>query len=303
MSMYRICLIIVLFFSVKSYTQNTNVLNTFSNIDIIQASPINYPIYEPFIKRYTNHFQSGLTNLKNQNKSLLQFIDYVLVTHGLPKQLKSLAIIESSLNNKTVSWVGAAGPWQFMPATARQYGLIVNDSIDERYDIYKSTYAAAKYLKQLYQRYGNWDLVIAAYNSGTRKVDKAIKKDGSTSFWDIQYQLPTETRNHVKKFIGTSYIIDGSTLHTFQPSSKISIVKVNDGFTTEFINAGFRLDVIAEQLNIALTEIQKWNPNFEQQLSKASEYLLKLPIDKMQIFLLHKGEILNLSIQKNIQFQ
>lgn len=274
----------------------TNKLSTIRTVN-------NTSTTDKFINTYTNRFQKGLVNLKNQNKNLLQFIEYVLAKNGIPRQLKNLAIIESSLNNRTVSWAGAVGPWQFMPGTARQFGLIVNDSMDERYDIYKSTYAAAKYLKQLYQRYNNWDLVVAAYNSGVAHVDKAIKQNNSTSFWDIQYNLPAETRNHVKKFMGTSYIIDGSTVNNFHASTNTNFVKKNiikDGFAIEVVTAGFRLDAIAEKLNIDLASLQQWNPNFEKQLSAKSEYALNLPIDKLSEFLLYKTEILNLSIQKNV---
>lgn len=285
----------------KLYAQNVYTANNLSNP---YGNNINdthsYPIYEPYIKTYTNRFQKGLINLKNNNKSLLQFIEYVLAKNGIPKQLKNLAIIESSLNNKTVSTAGAAGPWQFMPATAQQFGLKINATVDERYDIYKSTYAAAKYLKQLYQHYNNWNLVVAAYNTGTAHVDKAIQQNNSNSFWDIQYNLPTETRNHVKKFIGTSNIIDGSTANNFHTYHNTTTHTIKDSFAIETITAGFHLTVIAEKLNIDTVNLQRWNPNFEKQLSVKSEYPLKLPKDKMQEFLRYKTEILNLSIQKNI---
>jgi len=285
-----------------AFAQNTYTANHLGNTCPNNTPTTNsYPIYEPFIKTYTNRFQKGLVNLKNKNKNLLQFIEYVLAKNGIPKQLKNLAIIESNLNHKTVSWVGAVGPWQFMPATARQFGLTINDTVDERYDIYKSTYAAAKYLKQLYQHYSNWNLVVAAYNSGTAHVDKAIKQNSSTSFWNIQYNLPTETRNHVKKFIGTSYIIDGSTTNDFHLYSNSSSSKtIKNEFAIETLTAGFRLDAIAEKLNINLVDLQQWNLDFEKQLYIKSEYALKLPINKLPDFLLYKTEILNLSIQKNI---
>ncbi len=290
---YLIILILTLL-KYEAYTQKDYTANDLSNRNNNKGS------YEPFIKTYTTRYGNGLINLKNQNKSLLQFIEYVLATNGLPKQLKNLAIIESSLNNKTLSWAGAAGPWQFMPETAQQFGLTINSHVDERYDIYKSTYAVVKYLKQLYQRYKNWDLVIAAYNSGTAHVDRAIKINNSTSFWDIQYNLPTETRNHVKKFIGTAYVIDGLADNTFSEKTHVS-ANIDTKFSTERITAGFRLDVIAEQLNNTLVDLQRWNPNFEQKLSANGEYLLKLPINKMPEFLLFKNEILNTSIQKNLQ--
>ena len=134
------------------YKRQINAQQTFAPT---QSSAIFHFTHEPFIKNYTNRFKNEIIHLKNKNQDVLNFIEYVLIKNGIPKQLKNLAIIESSLNSKTVSSVGATGPWQFMPSTAQQYGLIINNTIDERYDMYKSTYAAAKYLKQLYQRYKN----------------------------------------------------------------------------------------------------------------------------------------------------
>lgn len=280
----------------------TNAINAQQISIHAQPTAIFHFTHEPFIKNYTNRFKNEIIHLKNKNQDVLNFIEYVLIKNGIPKQLKNLAIIESSLNSKTVSSVGATGPWQFMPSTAQQYGLIINNTIDERYDIYKSTYAAAKYLKQLYQRYKNWNLVVAAYNSGTAPVDKAIKRNNSKSFWDIQYNLPAETRNHVKKFIGTSAILDGTTKNIL--STDNNVVKtnsINDKFKVEPIEPGFRLDIMAERLNMTIETLQQLNPDFDHQLFLNASYNLTLPTNKMQEFLLYKAEILNLSIEKSIK--
>ena len=126
----------------------------------------------------------------------------------MPKELKYLAVIESDLKSTALSPKGARGPWQFMPYTARGFGLVVNQNEDDRTDYFKSTNAAAKYLLSLYKDLKDWLLVIAAYNGGEGRVYSAIKKSGSHNFWKLQYYLPEESRNHVKKFIATHYIME-----------------------------------------------------------------------------------------------
>ena len=129
-------------------------------------------------------------------------MDAILAQHGVPKEMKYLAVIESGLKYNAISWTGAVGPWAFMPAAAQQYGLRMGRTFDERLDYYKSTHAAASLLTDLYAKYGDWLLVVAAYNGGPGNVDKAIRNSGgSKDFWTLQYHLPVESMNHVKKFI------------------------------------------------------------------------------------------------------
>ena len=138
------------------------------------------------------------------------FIDNILAQYGLPKELKYLAVIESHLKPTIRSKAGAVGTWQFMPVTARYFKLTVNAKYDERKNVKKSTEAAAKYLNYLHDIYGDWLLVIAAYNAGPGNVNKAIKIAGSRNFWKLQNHLPAETRGHVKKFIATHYYFEGT---------------------------------------------------------------------------------------------
>jgi membrane-bound lytic murein transglycosylase D len=136
-------------------------------------------------------------------------MDGVFTSYDLPVQLKYLAVVESELNLKARSHVGAVGMWQLMPTTAKMLGLKVSSKYDERKLCYKSTKAAAKYLNYLHTQFGDWLLVIAAYNSGPGPVYSAIKKSGSRNFWRLQQYLPAETRMHVKRFIGTHYYFEG----------------------------------------------------------------------------------------------
>jgi membrane-bound lytic murein transglycosylase D len=127
-------------------------------------------------------------------------IDKIFAQYGLPGELKYLAVIESNLSTSATSWVGAGGPWQFMPYTARDYGLVVNSNYDERRDYIKSTHAAARYLlATLYRQMHDWLLVIAAYNGGPGRVYEAMKKSGSRDFWSLQYYLPAGKPQPCKK--------------------------------------------------------------------------------------------------------
>ncbi len=163
----------------------------------------------PFVQEYSRRESSRLEALRTWGQRYLKLYDGILEQYGLPKELKYLSVIESDLKAKSVSVAGATGPWQIMAAQARNLGLKINGRVDERRDYTKSTHAAAKMLKSLYGEFGDWLLVIAAYNAGPSKVQKAMRKHNSSNFWDIQYSLPKETRNHVKKFIATHYILEG----------------------------------------------------------------------------------------------
>ncbi|MGN6401181.1 MAG: lytic transglycosylase domain-containing protein [Flavisolibacter sp.] len=156
-----------------------------------------------YVKQFLKKNDEELLAAEKRSTTYFKIIEPVLEKYGLPVELKYLAVVESGLKPSALSHVGAKGPWQLMPATARDLGLKVSKKYDERTHYYKSTVAAAKHLKDLYNEFGDWLLVIAAYNSGAGPVYKAIKKSGSRNFWKLQYFLPAETRGHVKRFIGT----------------------------------------------------------------------------------------------------
>lgn len=166
-----------------------------------------------FVAEYATKNGEMLGKLKQKNGHYFKTIDQVFTKQGLPTELKYLAVIESKLKTTAVSRVGATGMWQFMPATAKIYGLKITSKVDERKYSYKSTVAAARYMERLYELFDDWLLVIAAYNSGPGYVYKAIKLSGSRNFWKLQHFLPKETRMHVKKFIATHYYYEGHGSH------------------------------------------------------------------------------------------
>lgn len=278
---------------------------TLSNgVNIAQLNPLAIN----FVEDYINSHSKMLEGLKDKARPYFDMIDAVLVKHGLPKELKYLAVIESQLKSNATSWAGAVGPWQFMPATGRLMGLKVNRKIDERRDIYKSTHAASRYLTRLYSIYGDWLLVIAAYNGGPGKVNSAIKRSGSRDFWTLQKHLPAESRKHVKKFIATHYIMEGEgglTTLTKKETSNFLLagnagipVKDETGKSiTQLINGRYNASVIVKHIAMDIADFHKLNPNFDNLIASSGKYELRLPVDKMDSFKTKKIDILKESIQ------
>lgn len=279
---------------------------TLSNgINIAQLNPLAIN----FVEDYIDSHSKMLENLKDKARPYFDMMDAILTKHGLPKELKYLAVIESQLKTNARSWAGAVGPWQFMPATGRGLGLRINRKIDERRDIYKSTHAASRYLTNLYSIYGDWLLVIAAYNGGPGKVNSAIKRSGSRDFWTLQKYLPAESRKHVKKFIATHYIMEGAggittltkkeaanfllSLNTTDTAASIGTAKS----ITHTINGRYNASVIVKYIAMDIADFHKLNPNFDNLIASSGKYELRLPVDKMDSFKTKKIDILKESIQ------
>lgn len=257
-----------------------------------------------FVQDYIDRHSSELKNLQTWAKPYFDMMDDVLGQNKIPTQLKYLAVIESNLKSSAVSWAGAVGPWQFMPATARTLGLRVGRGIDERRDYLKSTRAASKYLNYLFNIYGDWLLVVAAYNCGPGRVNSAIAKAGSSNFWKLQYYLPTESRNHVKKFIATHYIMEGeggvTTVTKEKALAMMATVKdeaTHKDLKVQTISGRYNTKAIVKYLDMDATEFHQLNPNLDNILASNSTYQLRLPLDKMEVFLSKKNEMLNESIQ------
>ncbi len=190
---------------------------------------------EDFIEDYIKENRFMMDKIMLNGTQSLTTIERIFSARGLPLELKYLAVIESKLKPSAVSGVGAAGIWQFMPATARGLGLKVSGKIDERRNNQKSTLAAAKYLERLYLIYEDWLLVVAAYNCGPGGVNKAIKSSGSRDFWKLQRFLPRETRLHVKKFISTHYYYENhGSLVTLTREETLSHIKAAASFLAKY---------------------------------------------------------------------
>ena len=218
-----------------------------------------------FVNSYLKTNTEALQKVKERSGRYFKIIDGVLKKNNLPLELKYLAVIESELKATAVSRVGAVGPWQLMPATARLLGLKVSKHIDERTHYYKSTVAVCKYLKDLYAEFGDWLLVIAAYNGGPGTVYKAIKKSGSRNFWYLQYYLPAETRGHVKRFIGAHYFFE-------QEGSETTLTK-SELFAYKKALADYEEEKLKE-LNTVVTG------NEDERLPSSEESMLLFAVEK-----------------------
>lgn len=220
--------------------------------------------------------------------------EQALDRHGLPLELKYLPVIESALNPVAVSRAGATGLWQFMLRTGKGYGLEVNSLVDERRDPYKSTDAAVRYLKDLYAIYGDWNLVIAAYNCGPGNVNKAIARSGGKrDYWEIYYRLPRETRGYVPAFIAANYIMNHYADHNICPAYSSSLTTV--ALDTVHVSERMHFEQIAGVLDIPLSELQRLNPQFRRNVLPGDfkPYALVLPTEKMYAFIDQNDSIMN----------
>jgi Transglycosylase SLT domain len=170
-----------------------------------------------FVDAYIKSNDDCLSTIKLRSKRPFAIIDSILEFYGVPAELRYLAVIESELKPTAVSRVGARGPWQLMAATARDLGLKVNGRRDERINYYKSTKAAALYLRDLHNEFKDWLLVLAAYNAGPVPVYRAIHRSHSRNFWALERYLPAESRQHVKRFIATAWYFDQPVLNGVEP--------------------------------------------------------------------------------------
>ncbi|MGG9970421.1 lytic transglycosylase domain-containing protein [Ferruginibacter sp. SUN002] len=301
--------------------------NLFSNYGYNESMPYNAQINPnaiAFTRDYMKAHGKYLRQMKGWGQPYFNLIEGILQQYGLPKELKYIAVIESNLSTAATSSVGAGGPWQFMPYTAREYGLIVTNSFDERRDYYKSTHAASKYLLTLYKDFHDWLLVMAAYNGGPGRVNNAIKKSGSRNFWQLQYHLPEESRTYVKRFIATQYIMEGSntmsadsnltifdeafTRTTYGPNGTGKSINPYDkkpALTEEelvdvevlSISGKYNSLVIAKNLSMDITLFNHYNPGFDNAMSTTGNFDLRLPPEKMQLFTTNKYQILNECVQ------
>jgi membrane-bound lytic murein transglycosylase D len=258
-----------------------------------------------FVQEYIRKQGKELEKMKFWGKPYFDLYDNILTLYGLPREMKYLSVIESHLTPGLVSWAGAVGPWQLMDYEARRFGLKTGPK-DERMDFYKSTHAAARLMKELYTEFGDWLLVVAAYNGGAGRVRQAIRKSGSRDFWDLQYHLPEETRNHVKKFIGTHYIFEGAggitTMTAAEQEQQKATRPPTDLSATHEqvpVTGRFLSSVVAATLGIELKAFLAVNPGFDQQLAAGKTYLMHLPAGsgKKALFESKKPELLLTSLQ------
>lgn len=233
--------------------------------EVIRRSTIYFPIFETYLKKY-----------------------------NLPQQLKYLAIVESGLRPQIISRAGAGGLWQFMPYTGRMYKLHQDWYIDERFDPYEATEAACKYLSSLYNMFGDWELALAAYNSGPGNVRKAIRRSGyKKSFWEIYRYLPRETRSYVPQFVAVAYTMHYAEEYNLLPATPAYFIESDTLMVKGYAN----LKTIAKELDFCYEDIQLLNPNLKRFGLKTEKqyYPIRLPIEKIETARINRDSILHLA--------
>jgi len=247
-------------------------------------------IVRNYIELYTQRRRKQVELMMGMSEYYFPIFEEILDKEGLPQELKYLPIIESALNPKALSKAGASGLWQFMYATGKMYKLEVNSFVDDRRDPIKSSYAAAKFLKDLYKMYGNWPLVIAAYNCGPGNVNKAIRRSGGKkNYWDIYYRLPRETRGYVPAFIAALYSFNFHEEHGLYPRPN-QFPEVCD---TLMIKEQIHFDQIAKFTHISKAKLRELNPQYRADIIPAfnKPYSLKVPFESALAFIDNQDSI------------
>ena len=254
-------------------------LERLKRIPSIIEMPYN-EVVQKFIDRYSGRLRHSVSYMLGASNFYMPIFEEALETYGLPLELKYLPVIESALNPKAVSRVGATGLWQFMLATGKRYGLEVNSLVDERRDPIKASYAAANYLSDLYKVFGDWNLVIAAYNCGPDQINKAIHRSkGSKDYWQIYPYLPKETRGYVPAFIAANYIMTYYCEHNICPMTTRLPAKTD----TIMVGRNVHLEQIASVCNIDIEQLRTLNPAYRRDIVPGATKLSAVRLPQTEV--------------------
>lgn len=234
------------------------------------------PIVGGYINRYIQH-SARVAGLARKSEYYFPLFEDALARYDLPYELCYLAVIESALNPSVRSHAGAAGLWQFMPSTGKLYGLEINSLVDERLDPIRATDAACRFLKALYNTFGDWNLAIAAYNCGPGNINKAIHRSGKRDFWSIYPYLPRETRSYLPLFIAASYVLNYADTHGICPAEVDRTMRSD----TILTHRRLHLKQVSDMLGVPLDELRRLNPQYTRDIIPGGEkeYALCLPIE------------------------
>jgi membrane-bound lytic murein transglycosylase D len=250
------------------------------------------PSLESVIKHYLKNRRNTLERLMGLSHFYFPMFEQEFDNYNIPLEMKYLAIIESALKPRARSRVGATGLWQFMFATGKQYNLDVSSYVDERSDPILSTTAAAQYLSKLYEIFGDWDLALAAYNSGPGNVNKAIRRSGGyKNYWNIRQNLPRETAGYVPAFLATMYIFEFAEEHGFKPERPpFQYIETDTIHVKQMIS----LDQVAETTGVNIEELQFLNPAYKLDIIPKIEgktYVMRLPREAAGLFVTNEDDI------------
>ena len=270
-----------------SYSDSV-LVDRISRIPTTIEMPLN-DVTRKFIDTYSTRMKSSVAIMLGASNFYNPIFEEALERYGLPLELKYLPVIESALRPSVTSKSGAAGLWQFMITTGKRYGLEVNTLVDERRDPIKSTDAAARYLRDLYDMFGDWGLAIAAYNCGEGGVQKAVLRSGKqegADFWSVYNQLPRETRGYVPAFIAATYIMNYYCEHGITPR-EATLPSESD---TVVVQKDVTFAQIASKCNVAVDELRAINPQYRKDIVPAN-YALCLPAGAIEDFITNEDSI------------
>ena len=240
-------------------------------------------IVKNYIIRYSEKMPTAMGRIIGLCEYYMPIFQEILNKYDMPEELKAMAVIESAMNPLAVSRAGAKGMWQFMYQTAKIYGLHIDSFVDERLDPVKSADAAARYLRDAYNIFGDWNLAIASYNCGAGNVNKAIRRSGSRAFWDIWPFLPRETRGYVPAFVGALYAMNFHKEHGIKPEG----VQMPAHVDTFRITKMLHLKQVSELTGAPLEDLKNLNPQYRHEIIPGNEreYILRIPYNYTNAFI------------------
>ena len=240
---------------------------------------------ENVIKSFLKNRKKGFERLMGISQFYFPIFEEALAAQNIPLEIKYLAVVESALNPRAVSRVGATGLWQFMYQTGKQYDLKVDTYVDERSDPVKASNAATQYMKNMYRIFGDWDLVLASYNTGPGNVAKAIRRSGGKqNYWNIRPYLHKETQGYLPAFLATMYIFEYHKEHGIVPNKAVANHFATD---TVLVKRALTFKQISDLLDVSVAELQFLNPSYKREVIphvSGNDYFLKLPVDKIALF-------------------
>jgi membrane-bound lytic murein transglycosylase D len=249
------------------------------------------PIVKQFIDRYVTRMRKSVSLMLGSSNFYMPIFEQALESYNVPIELKYLPVIESALNPKAVSRVGATGLWQFMLATGKQYGLRVNSLVDDRRDPIRSSYAAARLLRDLYRIFGDWTLAIAAYNCGPQNVNKAIRRSGgSRDYWTIYPYLPSETRGYVPAFIAANYVMTYYCEHNICPM----LTNLPERTDTVVVNKNVSFSTLTKFCDIDINLLRELNPQYRRDLVNGltEPSTIRMPVSAINKFVEQEDSIM-----------
>lgn len=265
------------------YVERIREMNSFITL------PYN-DIVKNYIIKYSEKMPTSIGKILGLCEYYMPIFEEIFSQYDMPEELRAMAVIESAMNPLAVSRVGAKGMWQFMYSTAKIYGLHIDSFVDERLDPIKSAHAAAQYLQDAYEIFGDWNLAIASYNCGAGNVNKAIRRSGGKrAFWDIWPYLPRETRGYVPAFVGALYTMNYYKEHGIRPVAVETPAHVD----TFHINKMLHLKQVSELTGAPLEDLKNLNPQYRHEIIPGNEreYILRIPYTYTNAFLEHEDSL------------